>query len=104
MPCPAKKPASGRPRATPTSTNEQDLTSQRNGLVALGVPEDRIYAGHGLTGTDRTRPTPLQATQTQQEPEAHAIALYNEDQHTTTEIADLTAQSGPSPVPDPQSD
>jgi DNA invertase Pin-like site-specific DNA recombinase len=38
------------------STSEQDLTAQRNGLAALGVPEDRIYTDHRLTGTSRDRP------------------------------------------------
>lgn len=38
------------------STNQQDLTAQRNGLAALGVSEDRIYTDHGLTGTNRARP------------------------------------------------
>jgi hypothetical protein len=35
---------------------QQDLTSQRNGMHALGVGEDRIYVGHGLTDTNRDRP------------------------------------------------
>jgi DNA invertase Pin-like site-specific DNA recombinase len=38
------------------STNEQDLTAQRNGLAGLGVPADLIYADHGLTGRNRERP------------------------------------------------
>lgn len=38
------------------STNEQDLTTQRNGLAALNVPEDRVYVDHGLTGTNCERP------------------------------------------------
>ena len=38
------------------STEQQDLTSQRNGLHALGVGDDRIYVDHGLTGTNRERP------------------------------------------------
>ena len=38
------------------STESQDLTVQRDGLVALGVEPDRIYADHGLTGTNRDRP------------------------------------------------
>jgi predicted site-specific integrase-resolvase len=38
------------------STEQQDLTAQRNGLHALGVGDDRIYADHGLTGTNRDRP------------------------------------------------
>jgi hypothetical protein len=35
---------------------QQDLTSQRHGLRALGVGEDRIYVDHGLTDTNRDRP------------------------------------------------
>lgn len=38
------------------STDEQDLTAQRNRLCELGVVEDRIYLDHGLTGTTRARP------------------------------------------------
>ena len=38
------------------STDEQDLTAQRDALTALGVVPDRIYVDHGLTGTNRARP------------------------------------------------
>jgi Resolvase, N terminal domain len=38
------------------STEQQDLTVQRDGLHALGVGDDRIYVDHGLTGTNRDRP------------------------------------------------
>ncbi|WP_261565309.1 recombinase family protein [Frankia gtarii] len=38
------------------STDEQDLTAQRDRLADLGVAEDRIYVDHGLTGTNRARP------------------------------------------------
>src|SRR3954454_18803976 len=38
------------------STDEQDLTAQRDALTALGVAPDRIYVDHGLTGTTRARP------------------------------------------------
>ncbi len=38
------------------STDQQDLTAQREGLTALGVAPDRIYVDHGLTGTNRERP------------------------------------------------
>ncbi len=38
------------------STDAQDLTAQREALTALGVQPDRIYVGHGLTGTNRARP------------------------------------------------
>lgn len=38
------------------STDEQDLTAQRQRLAELGVAEDRMYLDHGLTGTKRARP------------------------------------------------
>jgi len=38
------------------STDEQDLTAQKQRLAELGVPDDRIYLDHGLTGTNRNRP------------------------------------------------
>jgi DNA invertase Pin-like site-specific DNA recombinase len=36
------------------STDQQDLTAQRDGLTSLGVEPGRIYVDHGLTGTPRT--------------------------------------------------
>ena len=38
------------------STDGQDLTAQRQALAALGVPPDRVYVDHGITGTHRQRP------------------------------------------------
>jgi DNA invertase Pin-like site-specific DNA recombinase len=38
------------------STNEQDLTAQRDGLAALGVDAENVYVDHGLTGANRARP------------------------------------------------
>ena len=38
------------------STSEQDLTVQRNALLAFGVDEEHIFVDHGLTGTNRARP------------------------------------------------
>ena len=38
------------------STDQQDLTAQRDGLTALGVADNRVYVDHGLTGTNRERP------------------------------------------------
>jgi DNA invertase Pin-like site-specific DNA recombinase len=38
------------------STDNQDLTAQRDGLAALGVTPERIYVDHGLTGRNRERP------------------------------------------------
>lgn len=37
------------------STDQQDLTAQRDGLLGLGVEAERIYVDHGLTGTSRER-------------------------------------------------
>ena len=38
------------------STDNQDLSAQREALAELGVAADRIYVDHGLTGTNRARP------------------------------------------------
>src|SRR3712207_3370365 len=38
------------------STDAQDPTARRDGLLALGVDSGRIYVDHGLTGTNRERP------------------------------------------------
>lgn len=38
------------------STDDQDLTAQKQALENLGVARDRIYTDHGLTGTNRARP------------------------------------------------
>jgi DNA invertase Pin-like site-specific DNA recombinase len=38
------------------STDAQDLAAQRDRLRELGVAAERIYLGHGLTGTNRKRP------------------------------------------------
>jgi DNA invertase Pin-like site-specific DNA recombinase len=38
------------------STDAQDLTAQREGLLALGVDPGRLYVDPGLTGTNRERP------------------------------------------------
>jgi len=38
------------------STDEQDLTAQRQRLAELGGAAERIYLDHGLTGTTRARP------------------------------------------------
>ena len=37
------------------STDEQDLTAQRQALHAHGVPPDRVYIDHGISGTKRRR-------------------------------------------------
>ena len=40
----------------PLSAERQDLTTQREGLHALEVRDDRIYVDNGLTGTNREQP------------------------------------------------
>jgi len=46
--------AEGRVRAG--VDRRQELTVQRDALARLGVPADRVYTDHGLTGTNRARP------------------------------------------------
>jgi len=43
------------------STDQQDLTAQRDALLAMGVEPERVYVDHGLTGTNRERPGLRQA-------------------------------------------
>lgn len=38
------------------STDEQDLTAQRDALTTLGARPKRIYVDHGLTGRNKQRP------------------------------------------------
>lgn len=38
------------------STDEQDLTVQREALLALEVEPDRVHVDHGLTGSNTNRP------------------------------------------------
>jgi DNA invertase Pin-like site-specific DNA recombinase len=38
------------------STDEQDLTAQRDALELLGIQKKRIYVDHGLTGSNKNRP------------------------------------------------
>ena len=38
------------------STDKQDLAAQKAALEKLGVPPERIYTDHGMTGTNRARP------------------------------------------------
>ena len=38
------------------STNDQDLTAQKNALIALGVTPKKTFTDQGLTGANRARP------------------------------------------------
>jgi DNA invertase Pin-like site-specific DNA recombinase len=46
----------GSHRHARCSTDQQDLTTHRDALAALGVVPARVYVDHGLTGTNRDRP------------------------------------------------
>lgn len=43
------------------STVSQDLSAQRDALLALGVEAEQIFVDHGLTGANRSRPGLQQA-------------------------------------------
>ena len=70
------------------STDQQDLTAQRDGLIGLGVPAKRIYVDHGLTGTNRERPGRRQAL----------AACRDGD---TLVVTSSTGWPGPCPMPGP---
>lgn len=65
---PEKKPGDGGLNATlktmtglligyaRVSTNDQDLTAQKNALLALGVSPEQTFTDQGLTGANRARP------------------------------------------------
>ncbi|SEF12496.1 Site-specific DNA recombinase [Arthrobacter alpinus] len=38
------------------STNDQDLTAQKNALLVLGVSQEKTFTDQGLTGANRARP------------------------------------------------
>lgn len=38
------------------STNDKDLTAQKNALVTLGVTPEKTFTDQGLTGANRARP------------------------------------------------
>ena len=61
LPCPRARATESlharyqKPRLN-ISTADQDLTSQRDALLRLGVLDSNIYVDHGLTGANRARP------------------------------------------------
>jgi DNA invertase Pin-like site-specific DNA recombinase len=73
------------------STEEQDLTAQRDGLVALGVEEARIYVDHDLSGTNRDRSGLREAL----------VACRAGDISVATKL-DRLARSLPTPGPSPR--
>jgi DNA invertase Pin-like site-specific DNA recombinase len=73
------------------STDEQDLTAQRNALAALGVAPDRIYVDQGLTGTNRERPGLRQALAACREGDTLVVAKLDR-------LARSLPTHGPSPT------
>ncbi|MGY2745856.1 DNA invertase Pin-like site-specific DNA recombinase [Arthrobacter sp. UYCu723] len=43
-------------RIRPISTNDPDLTAQKNALVTPGVTPEKTFTDQGLTGANRARP------------------------------------------------
>ena len=72
------------------STEEQDLTAQRDALAALGVSAERTYVDQGLTGTNRDRPGMRQA-------------LAARRAGDTLVVTKLDRLARPSPMPEPSS-
>lgn len=68
------------------STDEQDLSAQRDSLAALDVSDERIYVDHGLTGTNRDRPGLREA-----------LAACREDDTLVVTKLDRLARSLPTP-------
>ena len=69
------------------STDEQDLTAQRDALTGLGVSAERIYVDHGLMGTKAKGR--LRGKQSQPRQEAHLVALHRAGEHRTAELGEL---------------
>jgi DNA invertase Pin-like site-specific DNA recombinase len=74
------------------STDQQDLTAQRDGLAVLGVASNRVYVDHGLTGTNRERPGLREA-----------LAACREGDTLVVTKLDRLARSLPTPEPLPTS-
>ena len=91
------------------STNDQDLTAQKNALAALGVSVQKTFTDQGLTGTNRARPGlregmqvakaagRLRGKQPKLSPaqEKYLVEVHQRGEHGTAQIS-----SGP---PDPRS-
>jgi len=75
-------------------TDAQDLTAQRDRLRELGVAEDRLYLGHGLTGTTGSPAPPATApASTRPSPPSREV--------TPSWCPNSTGSPGPCPTPAP---
>lgn len=82
-----------------THHQDQDLTSQKSALVALGVEEDRIYTDVGLSGTNRERPGLRQALAAIRDGDVLVVTKLDRLARSARDAADI-AEPPPSFGPD----
>lgn len=71
------------------STEEQDLTAQRDALKRLDVPAARIYVDHGRTGAHRDRPWLSQALAAVREGDTLVVTKLDRLTRSVRDAADL---------------
>jgi DNA invertase Pin-like site-specific DNA recombinase len=74
------------------STDDQDLTAQRDALAALGVAPDRVYVDHGLTGTNRDRPGLREAMATCRAGDALVVTKLDRLARSLPDARDIVAE------------
>jgi DNA invertase Pin-like site-specific DNA recombinase len=79
------------------STDEQDLTAQRDALGALGVAIDRVYVDQGLTATNRERPGLRQATAACRHGDTLVVTKLDRLARSLPDARDSVKSSSPSP-------
>lgn len=75
-----------------TAHQDQDLTAQREGLVALGVEPDRIYTDVGLSGTNRDRPGLREALAALREGDTLVVTKLDRLARSVRDAADIAAE------------
>jgi DNA invertase Pin-like site-specific DNA recombinase len=74
------------------STDKQDLTAQQEALLALGVPEHRIYLDHGYTGTNRKRPKLAEALAAVREGDTFTVTKLDRLARSVPDAMDIMSQ------------
>ena len=74
------------------STDDQDLTAQRQQLISLGVGEDRIYTDHGLSGRRRDRPGLDQALAAVREGDTFVVSKLDRLARSVPDALDILSQ------------
>ncbi|MDZ8275370.1 recombinase family protein [Microbacterium aquimaris] len=75
-------------------TADQDLTSQRDALLRLGVLDPNIYVDHGLTGTNRARPGLREALAAVREGDTLVVTKLDRSMRDARDIADELTTKG----------